>query len=171
MARASVVKMISIYLIENIINGKLYIGKTDLKPQKRWTNHQAEARAGSQTYFHRAIRKYGKDCFKQSVIDVLDTEELANKREVFWIGLFHSHLPDVGYNQTLGGDGMCNPTEEVLQRMIEAGRKHIHHTEETKQRISKAMMGNKKSPETIEKMKLAAVRREENKLFKIVAWG
>jgi group I intron endonuclease len=159
-----------IYLIENLVNGKVYIGKTVEKINRRWTNHKSMARKGSPIYFYRALRKYGFENFDVRQIDLVYTEQEANEREKFWILFFHSHRPENGYNGTMGGDGTV-PTEELKARLIEIGKTFKHHTEEAKQRISKAMLGNKKSPETIEKMKIAAAKREEDKFLKTVAWS
>jgi group I intron endonuclease len=163
--------MFRIYLIENMINGKLYIGQTRRSIARRWANHKYDAKRGFEFPLYRAIRKYGSNNFEIREIDKIDTIELANERETFWIKFFHSHLPDVGYNGTLGGDGMCHPTGEVLQKMIEAGKRFTHHTEESKLKISMAGKGRKATPEAKENMRKAATKREANKFLKTVAWS
>jgi len=83
-----------IYLITNKINGKRYVGKAkNLKA--RWYQHCWSSKNSSQTYIHRAIRKYGKRNFK---IDFVC--EGYDKEEVEQVALL---LPE--YNMTIGGDG------------------------------------------------------------------
>lgn len=91
-----------IYKITNDINDKVYIGKTTQTVDKRWKEHIYDMRAGSQTHFHKAVRKYGVEHFSISVIEEYPNEEL-NKMEVYWIGRYNSY--NQGYNSTIGGDG------------------------------------------------------------------
>lgn len=45
-----------IYMHENVINGKVYIGQTCQSLEKRWREGEGYA---SNNYFYRAIKKYG----------------------------------------------------------------------------------------------------------------
>ena len=49
-----------IYKIVNQINGDFYIGKTAKPKEERLQKHFYSANYNSQTYLHRAIRKYGE---------------------------------------------------------------------------------------------------------------
>lgn len=96
--------MIGIYKIENLINGKCYIGQSKYI-EKRWINHKSDAFNSAQKDryeypLYRAIRKYGLENFSFEVIEECKIEEL-NEREIYWIGYYHSLTN--GYNQTLGG--------------------------------------------------------------------
>ena len=85
-----------IYLITNKNNNKKYVGKTSRTVAARFAEHCRCANRGSQTYFHKAIRKYGADSFN---IDILD-ENYSNDLEILWISRL---APE--YNMTPGGDG------------------------------------------------------------------
>ena len=53
-----------IYKITNQVNGKFYVGKTMKSLPTRFYNHCYDAiNRNSTSYFHRAIRKYGKENF------------------------------------------------------------------------------------------------------------
>lgn len=105
--------MCGIYKVTNKINGKIYIGKSiDIK--RRWQDHIWESSVddekwlanyrGVRTYFHSAIRKYGKDNFIWEIIEECDESQLNNK-ERFWIKELESNNKTRGYNMTEGGDG------------------------------------------------------------------
>jgi group I intron endonuclease len=118
--------MFKIYLIQHIENSKVYVGKTCRDIFVRWADHIRDARRGVDVYFYRAIRKYGPEMFKIRQIDEVETEDLANQREIYWITqIFHSNRPENGYNTTDGGNGLLG----------------WHHSEETKKKISLSNLG------------------------------
>jgi hypothetical protein len=52
-------KMIfKIYSIINIVNRKIYVGKTSKTIEQRWQSHVDNANCNQRFYFYRAIRKY-----------------------------------------------------------------------------------------------------------------
>lgn len=97
--------MRGVYKIENLINGKKYIGKSE-NIQHRFRNHKSESfnpkSNAYDTAIHRAIRKYGLENFSFDVIEECETEEL-NAREIYWIDYYQSF--GNGYNMTKGGEG------------------------------------------------------------------
>jgi len=114
----------SIYIVENTVNSKIYIGKTERAVETRWAEHVGAARSPS--YFHRAIRKYGADAFVVRVLETVDDPGVLNDREIHWISTLH---PD--YNLTAGGEGTPG----------------LKHSDATKQKISDANTGLKRSAE------------------------
>lgn len=113
-----------IYKITNNVNGKLYIGKDALDRNDYY---------GSGKLIKRAIKKYGKNNFKKEIIDKCKTVEQLNRKEKFWIKKLNSRIP-LGYNIEEGGNGGASFTGN-------------HHTNETKIKISKALLGKKFSKE------------------------
>ena len=83
----------SIYKITNSVNGKVYIGQTMRKPEDRWrqhiNNYMREISRDYNSYFHNAIRKYGKEVFVFEEIERCDNTEL-DIREIFWIDYYQS---------------------------------------------------------------------------------
>lgn len=96
-------KMIGIYKIKNLINGKCYIGQSK-NIESRWADHKAAIYNDRQpTYnypLYKAIRKYGLTNFSFEVIEECSVEDL-NTREIFWIEYYNSY--NNGYNQICSG--------------------------------------------------------------------
>lgn len=93
-----------IYKITNTVNNKIYIGKTVYpSPTKRLLLHFSQAKRGSNTYLHKAMRKYGIENFIISTLEEPDIL-LLNIREIYWIAELNSIVP-FGYNCTKGGNG------------------------------------------------------------------
>lgn len=101
-----------VYISKCIITNKVYIGITIQKYKKRWKDHiKFSFNPNNCTYnhyFHRAIRKYGKDSFEWNILEkvVANTkEELTQKLkdlEIKYINYYDSYKN--GYNMTKGGD-------------------------------------------------------------------
>lgn len=70
-----------IYKVTCKITGKIYIGQTTQSLAQRKREHTSRSKKGSNTYFHNAIRKYGKDSFIWEVLDdkILDFDSLNKK--------------------------------------------------------------------------------------------
>lgn len=90
-----------IYKITNLVNGKIYVGKTTKTAEERLKKHFTSTH---NLALKRSFAKHGKENFK---IEVLEECELANinEREIFYISLFDSTNPYIGYNFTAGGEG------------------------------------------------------------------
>jgi group I intron endonuclease len=78
-----------IYKTTNLINNKIYIGQ-DKNNNPNYL--------GSGKKLKRAVKKYGKNNFLKEVIEVCDSEEMLNEREIFWILYYKSTDRKIGYN-------------------------------------------------------------------------
>lgn len=122
------IKINSIYKITNVINGKVYIGKTSRSISQRFKEHIEFAKLGyDNMLIYRAIRKYGEDNFSIELIeDQINNKEIDN-RERYWINYYHSYIHSKdcnGYNMTLGGDGVLKydyPIELIID-LYESGK-------------------------------------------------
>lgn len=100
-------KQIGIYKIENKITGKVYIGQSvDIK--KRLITHRYNAYNEKNAdiynlYLYTAIRKYGKENFTYTIIELCD-KSLLDEREKFWISYYKANQKEYGYNLSDGGD-------------------------------------------------------------------
>lgn len=97
-----------IYIINNDINDKIYVGKTKQRDRRaRWRNHRSDCNRGKQpnSLLYKAMRKYGLEHFDFKIIEEDIPENQLNKREQYWIKYYDSHNPNKGYNLTDGGDG------------------------------------------------------------------
>lgn len=97
-----------IYKITNDVNGKMYVGKTELPdPNERWKQHLNDFKRErcEKRPLYAAMNKYGTDHFHFEVIEETDNTE---ERERYWIEELRTYVgfKDYnGYNATLGGDG------------------------------------------------------------------
>lgn len=110
-----------IYVIENNINGKLYIGQT-VNPMKRWSKHCSEKSHCHAIYS--AIQKYGKENFDFVLLQNCSSLQELNDREKFWIPYLNSLSPN-GYNLIEGGgsSGRCSLETRKRISVSKKGRK------------------------------------------------
>jgi group I intron endonuclease len=96
--------MAVVYCFENKINGKKYVGYAiDLKG--RIGRHLYSSRKNPQSYFHKALKKYGFENFKVKILEESDNVNyIYQEREPYWIKELNTFYPN-GYNLTLGGKG------------------------------------------------------------------
>lgn len=118
-----------IYKVTNIINGKIYIGQSINSLSLRKTTHKHSAlKNNSQSYFHKAIRKYGWDSFEWEVIDDCNTKQELDIKEIEYITLFESHISTgKGYNLTKGGDFNPMNDPEIKERAVANIRKAMQN--------------------------------------------
>ena len=97
-----------IYKIENLVNGKCYIGQTITTIEHRWTQHKSDHK--SQNPMYKAFKKYGIDNFK--IIEIShytrDSKDkllsVLNKKEIYYIKKYKSLVFENGYNLSIGGN-------------------------------------------------------------------
>lgn len=90
--------MIGIYKIENLINGKVYIGQS-VHIERRWQEHCMDS---AQSVISSAIKKYGIENFSFEVLKECTVEEL-DELEKAYIKEYGSLVP-FGYNVGSGGN-------------------------------------------------------------------
>lgn len=136
-----------VYLAENAINKKCYIGKTIGTLEQRKCVHKVNSILYlPKTHFQRAINKYGFSNFEWEILyeSVLDKNLI--REEIYFINELKTKSPN-GYNLTDGGDGL-------------AGRKH---TKKTKRKMSKAALGNKNAKGAIRSKEYLKKQSESHK--------
>ena len=113
--------MAYIYKIENQINHKMYIGKTNhINPHRRWVEHQSDSRNPNRNHraLYRAINKYGIDNF---TFEILEETNIPEEREMYYIAFYNTY--HCGYNETLGGDGASYlelPEQDICKYYLES---------------------------------------------------
>ena len=135
-----------IYMIQNKVNGKIYIGQA-VDIEKRWKDHKKCLRNNRHHNEHlqNTWNKYGEDNFEFTIICECEENQL-NTMEEYYIFELMSYDSDFGYNKSYGG-GSGRPTEEARKKQSEAikGKNNYmygkHHTEETKKKMSEARKG------------------------------
>jgi group I intron endonuclease len=112
-----------VYIHRNKINDKKYIGITKRTTIERWgSNGQRYKR--SNPYFYNAIEKYGWENFEHIIYAEGLSKNDACNIEIKLIKEYKTQEKEFGYN-------------------IESGGTSAHMSDETKQKISKALKGNK----------------------------
>ena len=143
---------IGIYGIKNLVNSKIYVGKTGMNFGDRWDSHRSLLNSGKHDNPHlqNAWNKYGEENFEFIIIEECAIEEL-NEREKYYIKLYK----DIGlaYNIHDGGNegynlGKCLSEETKRKigdqnRINGIGRKA---SDATKIKMSEAHTGMKYSP-------------------------
>ncbi len=153
------IKMYFIYVIENLINGKKYVGQT-CNPKERERRHLNGYETGCIALYN-AVNKYGKKSFDFSLLEKVSSIEEANQREQYWIQHIGTMSPN-GYNLRYGGEAGGKPSPETIEKMRQA-RLGQKQSEETKRKRADSHRGRKNSPETIERMKQAAKNKPPEK--------
>ena len=92
-----------VYCIQNIRNGKRYIGQTTRTVARRWTEHASESKTPHGIILKAAIRKYGRAAFVVTELAAAASSNQLNGLERQFIDLFRSTDPRQGYNSKDGG--------------------------------------------------------------------
>lgn len=162
-----------IYLIQNLINGKKYVGQTiqdDIN--KRWKAHKQVNKRFVGTCLFNAYKKYGIENFKYQIICICFDED-TNKYEEEYINKYQTLYPN-GYNMIEGGKS--RKFTPILKQIISEklrGEKHPmfgkHLKEETKQKLRQktggiynANYGKKLTEEQKQHLSMLAKERHKN---------
>ena len=98
-----------IYKITNLINNKIYIGKTSYTIDKRFKEHISDSKREryEKRPLYDAMNKYGIENFIVEEVEKVENDDIASEREQYWINKLRTYVgfKDCnGYNATLGGD-------------------------------------------------------------------
>lgn len=109
-----------IYKITNLINQKIYVGKTTKTIEERWKTHWSDALKVNinNRPLYKAFNKYGKENFKIECLEECSIDEL-NDKEIYWIEKLGSFK--YGYNATMGGDGKHYADYDLIYNLYKMG--------------------------------------------------
>lgn len=157
-------------------SGKIYIGITQQRPEKRWGGGTGY---DYNDHFIRAIRKYGWANFKHEILFENLTREEAISKEIELIAQYDSTNRDKGYNVSLGGAIPSEETKRKIritrditgvtrreaermkalwsdpdyhERVVRNMRGKVRSAE-SRERYRHAMLGRSLAPESVEKMR------------------
>lgn len=166
-----------IYKITCIASNKSYIGLTCDSVKQRWSNHVSSAvKFSTNSVFHKAIRKYGRDAFVVEILLVLPSLAAASSAEISAISEFKTLIPN-GYNVALGGAGtpgvrfthsaatrakmsasaVGRPKSDQARKLMSIAKKGKPLSAEHCQKLSEVRMGKFRSEATRKKMSKSAV--------------
>lgn len=132
-------------------NGKRYIGITCREPKKRWKGGYYGY--AHNIYMQNAIKKYGWNNIKHSILYNGLTKEEAEKEEIRLIDEYDLTNRKNGYNIEKGGSSTNRITEETRQKLREkcSGKNNARYgvevSQETREKMRKAKLGTKQSKE------------------------
>ena len=160
-----------VYMHENRVNGKRYIGITSQKPTRRWANG---AGYKNNPHFYAAVEKYGWDGFRHELLFTGVSKNEAERLEVELIAKYQTQNPEKGYNLK-GGGGVLSCSGETRSRMREAAKKRgvsptaweaarafwtgRKHSQDSVEKMREAQKGRVVSTESRARLRLAAIKR------------
>lgn len=149
-------------------SGKVYIGITKQRPEKRWDGGRGYKHC---PHMEAAIQKYGWDNIQHEILVTGATKETAEAIEIAMIARYRANDRRFGYNTDRGGSTGAKHTPETRARIGAANHTRIWTPEarqklreyklahpttpETAKRIGEANRGRKHRPESIEKIRAA----------------
>lgn len=129
--------MMGVYKFTNVVTGKVYVGSS-YNIARRYQDHFNGLLKNKSplTRVQNSFNKHGFANFYFSILEIVDKSEELLKREQYWIDFYDSTHQDKGYNI----------------RKIPNSNKGFKQSLETKERISKALIGRVCSEETKKKI-------------------
>lgn len=109
-----------IYLTENLVNGKKYVGQHRSNIFHEWYH-------GSGRKIVQAIKKYGKENFKTEIIEWCYSREELDAQEIYWIDFYDAQESDEFYNIAACGneaDSYTYNDPEVQARLSKSRSEH-----------------------------------------------
>lgn len=146
-------KMCGIYLIQNIISGRFYVGMS-CSISARWNQHRYALRRNNHhsKRLQNSWNKHGEAAFVFVVLEQAAVSDLAD-REQFWIAA----LGATGLRgMNVRADSRTNRGREVSdseRAAMSARARGRKHSDETKRKISVSMSARRLSDETKDKLR------------------
>lgn len=148
-------RMAGIYKIQNLVNGKVYVGQAvDL--QKRKVKHLHHLRAGNHHCLplQRSWKKHGESAFAFEVLELVEnpTAERLTAREQWYMDKLGSHVDDGGYNiAPAAGSNIGMRYSAESRAKMSLAQKGRTFTEDARRRISESLTGKVQAQDTVDK--------------------
>lgn len=132
-------------------DGRVYIGITSRRPTQRWQGGHGYS---GNTYFTRAIKKYGWENFCHEIIAEGLSEQQAKAMEIELIAAYKANIRKYGFNISSGGESKKGTkiSDWQKQRISEASKGRIV-SEETRAKLAAATRANWANPVFVEHMR------------------
>ena len=134
-----------IYLIQNTVNKKCYVGQTTRSITKRYKQHMSKG--STCTLLKKSIEKYGKDKFTCTVLLECDNKDLP-EYEKKYIEEYRAFVDDGGLNLTRGGEIGKEYSEELKQKLRERSRQAWKDGKFNNNKISDTVLQQRKQNAT-----------------------
>ena len=123
-----------VYKTTNILNGKIYVGKSIY-------NNPKYLGSGSD-YFQNTLNKYGRKNFKKEVLEHCKDFKHTCERERYWVLKLNPDLDrGVGYNRAIPNGENCGYewTDEMKQNASERKKKYYEEHPKVQKKISETL--------------------------------
>jgi len=153
----------TIYLLINTANEKIYVGQTwndlNIRMGKDGSNYK------NSIYLYNAIKKYGSEAFRYEILTQTTSQIDADYLEDYYIEVYDSRNPDVGYNLKRGG-GVGKHSEETKAKISATLKEQASQwtPEELAERSAPIVgwwEGKKRGPRTDEQKKATSEQMKE----------
>jgi group I intron endonuclease len=118
-----------VYIIKNMVDGKVYVGQTQRTLEERWEEHISPTQYNS-VALHQAMVVHGVSSFEVNTLEVnVPSQPMLSELEKKWILLLRAYHPDYGYNKTYGGEQgwTLNYADRLrLEALFEEIRNHYY---------------------------------------------
>lgn len=112
-----------IYIIKNLINGKVYVGQTKRPKNRLWLHkYLLKNESHHNTHLQSAWKKYGEKAFSFELIEECE-EENVDEKEIFYIKTYDSYKN--GYNKSTGGKrDFCVDPNKIKNNQEDISKAH-----------------------------------------------
>lgn len=154
-----------VYVIRNLVNGKIYIGSSSISIKERWYRHIASLRRNKHQnkYLQYAWNKYGESNFEFKVL-MYCSKETTLENEQKYLDKYKSYDSKIGYNLYRNARSPLGTKKELHVRIaISLTSKKRRPSEETRRLLSEASKRRVRKPHSLEskeKMRISAIRRK-----------
>lgn len=129
-------------------SGKIYIGITSQKPERRWDNGNGYP---NNKYFDNAIKKYGWNNFAHEILYEGLDKETAEHLEIYLIAMYQANNQEYGYNINNGGNHQGKLSKETRKKISES-HKGKSLSEEHRKALSMTLKNRDMSEEHCKKI-------------------